>query len=331
MGILGDVFGGLGSGIGGLIGLAGQGGGAENAYNRAAELFLKLQEPDFDTSKLSAEDLQIVGEYLPEVYDFVAPKDPQTIAESAEGRAGQVEALNYFENLRDQGMPELMRLDAEEAQNRMAQASRSNRLASMEALRRRGMGMGGDAIAANEMAGQTAADLARSQGNDIAKQAIQARIQAASQAGGLSGTLRSQDLARNEANANIWNNFQRFLSEGQTQAARDAAAARQEAQWANTQNRQRVSEANAANRQALAQRNQEYANTMKQEAYQNALSKAAGAAGQLGNVGAYRERQNAADVANYAGLGGMFGGALGSAGDLAAGTTTKKRKMWYEG
>lgn len=318
--MIGDILGGLGGLVGGIAGLAG--GGDEEAKRRLEEirqLYAQLGLPRFNMEQLRPEELSYVGDVSPEGYDVVNRWQPRGVTEGPEGRAAQLDSLGYFSRLRDEGLPELDRLAADQAAAGIGQQWGRGNQAITELMRRRGMGGGGNLVAAQIAQQQGDMDLARGLGDDLVRQQILARLEGAGQAGALGGQMRAQDLALGQSNADVWNRYGEWLSNTMTDASAQNTAWRNAAQARNVSEQQRLAEANAANRQGMATRNQEYLNSLRQQGFGNELAKIGGIAGANQSLADQSMAAASARQKNLSGLGQSIGQTVGGVGDLAVG------------
>lgn len=312
----GDVIGGLGGLAGGLAGYYSQSDEGDEYSEEAVQAWRDLQTPTFDYTTLTPEELVVVGEYRPEVYEFVRPEDAVTVEEGAEGRQAQLNALQYYDQIQRQGLPVAERLAAEEAIQQLARQQARGTESAIQGYAMRGRGGGGTELAARIGAGQASADLARGLGQDLTQQMIANRLSAAAQGAGVGSQMRSQDYATSLANANIWNNFNQYVSEGLTQAARDAANTRNTAQAYNLGEQTRVSDYNIENRNDYAQWRKTYNDQLKQQMYENEVAKASGLSGAATGAATNAYASDAANTSTLSSLGRSLGTAAGGTADL---------------
>jgi hypothetical protein len=305
LGGIGEALGGIGV----LAGLAGRGG--KRFDKDALRVFKELELSNFDMSKLSPPELQLVAQYLPQSYEFAAPQSAEVPLDSPELRASQMRGLGGLEQIAQEGLPLQDRLLADEASREVFRASTGQNQAIMRNLAERGRLSGGTEVAARMAGSQQASELARGYGSDIARQAIQNRLGALQSVPGVAGAIRGQDFSNRSQAADVINRFNEFVSGGRTSAAADAAGSRERAQVSNTRERQRIGDTNVLSRYQTESRNQEYLNDQRERQFQQALAKARGTANAYGNLsqGAYGEQ--AAKAAQIQGIGRGVGGAAG--------------------
>ena len=324
--MIGSVLGGVGSMVGGLAAMAGD-KGEPSGYREAVNLWEKIRNPNYDVATLTPRELKLVGEYMPEVYQFIAPDSAAQIQTGPEGRQSQLDAMGYFDQIRQEGLPLAEKMAAENATNQMSQQAQRDATYSQEAMQRRGMGQGGSAIQAQIGAGQAQSDLARQMGQDLSQSAINTRMNAAGQGAQIGGQMRGQDINEAGQNAQMWNRFNEFISSGMTQAASDAANARNQAQAFNLGEKTRYSDTNINNQNAYDLRNQEYGNQMATQDVTNQRLKAGGQANAALAQATYQGDAQAAQMANIQGLGTAFGQGVGGGADALLAALSKDKNM----
>ena len=318
LGSLGSSIGELGGGLAVRLGAAGKGG--KKSYEKAYQAYNKLQEENFDFTKLEPEEVKIVQQYMPDVWNANLPEGYQPIEVSPEARQAQMGVLQKFQEIGQQGIPLEQRLGAQEAQRALASEAGNQQKAILQNLQERGLGGAGTEIAMRMGGQQQASELARGLGSDLARQSIEEQMSALQSAGNLSGTARSQDinLATNQSQALNEYNWKR--AQALTEAEQAATNIRNQAQLGNVQEAQRVAESNVAQRNAAAQDAQARADALKQYLMNYRLSKAGGEAGALGNLGKVQYGEQAAKAQQIMGLGKALGGGGGVLGGILGGS-----------
>jgi hypothetical protein len=312
--MIGDIGAGIGGSIASIAVLAGAAGkGGERERKKLVELWTKLQLPNYDLRALDPEELQLVAEYFPNVYEAHIPDEVKTVQDSPELRNAQMRGLSYLERVRDEGLPLEENLAAQEAQRSLAQGSRRIQEGAVRNLQERGRAGGGAEVAARMMGAQQSNELARGMGTDLARQAVMNRLQAASTAGNLAGDIRAQDVNVSGQQADAVNRFNQWVSQLKTGAAQYGADARNQAQGYNVGTKQRVADVNTMNRQEMAQRNQEYSNAMRNQGFSDQLKRLAGLSDAYQGLGQYKDAQQAARAKAIYSLGQGVGRAAGGA------------------
>lgn len=304
----GSAGGGLGS-LFGLLGLAGEGG--EDRYRQAINVFATLSDPNFDARALTAPQLEVIREVAPQVYDAVIAQQVALPEDSPQVRGEQMAALQQLAQVRQEGLPIAERAAAQDQQRALASEYTRAQEAVLRNLAERGRLGSGTEVAARMVGNQGGSELARGMGSDLARQAVLNRLAAAYGAADVGGRLRSQDLALSESRSNTMNRFNEFVSNLQTQAARDAATARGAAEAYNVGNAQRVADTNALAAYDVAQQNLNRRNDLEAQRANYALQRAAGQSGALGNLADLQERARSERILAIDRLGQSAGGLLG--------------------
>lgn len=317
--MLSGALGGLGSALGGAIGMATAGDGGKKFLKQIQELWDTLEVSNFDFTKLSPAVLQQVAEYLPEVYEVFEAQAPTLSGDSEAGRAAQLQGIDYFRGIRDGGMPLSMRLASDEASRAVSDEFGRTQEGIRSQYAMRGRLGAGEELQSRLGSDQRAMELARGLGADQAQRQEQMRLGAAGQMAGIGSQERGQTLGREQFNADAVNRFNQWMGTLQTQANRDNAMARQAASDRNVGTRQRVSDTNELNRYANQASNLDRHNQLLSQQFGQEVTKRQGQTSALDNLAtaAYNERQ--ARVQNAQSLGQGIGSTVGAVGDLFAG------------
>ena len=299
---------GIGSAIGGLIGSYTSGKGGQGKLQQISRLWKELNTPDFDLRSLEPYELNLVAEYFPETYDAIISGQPELAEEGPQGREAQLASLGQLDTYAREGLGLGEKLAAQSAGFRVRdEAARANQALRGELAQRGRLG-GGTEVAYRLGAGQQAANLGGQLGRDLMQQSIENRYRSNLARAEAGSRLREQDLARSQSRANAVNRFNELTSQLRTQAARDAAASRQQAAFGNVGNRQRIAEENARAQYGTNLSNLERQNMLRQQGFENDVTKLRGYTGALANEGAYQEAKRAQRINNAASVGGLVGG-----------------------
>ena len=311
---IGDIGAGIGGAIGGIAVLAGAGGkGGDKYYKQALSVWRKIQDPNFDFRDLTAPELKIFGEVFPEVYEAIVPAEVRQIADSPEMRAAQIQGLGQIQEAGREGLPLVDRIAAQKIQDRMAMEGKRSGDAVIRDLAQRGQLCGGEEVVARMAGGQQAMNMAGQMGADLAQEAALNRIRFAGAGAELAGNIRGQDVSTQAQNANMMNRFNELVANMQTQAARDAAQTRSQAQQYNVGTRQRIGEENIMNRYGTQLENLTRKNQLEQALFGARMSKASGLSEALQRYGLKKDQDKAARERNIQQLGssiGQVGGGL---------------------
>lgn len=308
----GGLGGGIGGALGGIIALATD-KGIPSEYEQIVDLWFDLQSPTFDMRDLNPAQLNIVSQVSPQAYSAIVSQPVSLAADSREGRDAQVGTLGYLERVQREGLPLGERLAAKQQQEALASERSRGDEAIMENLASRGRLGGGSEIAARAALGQHATNLASAQGDQLAMAAIQNRMGASLARGQLGSSLRGQDQANAQFNANAMNRFNEWVSGLQTGAAQYGAQERGRAQTANAGNRQRVADFNELSAYENRAGNLDRRNTLTQQSFGNDIARLGGLSNALGTLGGAKDAHEAARQQNIRGIGQGVGQAAGGA------------------
>lgn len=310
----GDLGGGIGDIVGGAAVLLGAGGkGGDASYKQALAVLMKVQDPNYDFSDITAPELQVFKTVFPEQYSAYVPDSVKTITEDPGLRLTQMKSLKRFEDTADQGLPLSERLAGQEAGRRIAtESQRANEAAISDVAARGRLGTSGE-LAARLQANQGQSELERGLGSDLAQSAIATRQNAAGQAANLASGIRGQDYTTSAANANILNTFAQNISNLKTEEAMRNAQARQEAQNYNAGTAQRIGETNILNRSATQEANLNRRNQLQQALSDFRLRKAGAQAAAYTGYGNIQQKEKGAREQSIKSLAGGIGNVAGSA------------------
>lgn len=261
---------------------------SRNAQNASAEerariksMLDKIQDPDFDVSMITPEELKSVGKYVPNAIPLINEAAPQIMKAQGQGaiagRGAQMDALQRYRELARSGQdPILAMQQAQAARQAAAEASSARRTGQMEAQRR---GFGYSPMA-NVGAGQDAMQRLALTGQANAADAYNRRNQALGQAATLGGQLYQQDVDMERLNADIINSFNQRLARNTQDIMAQNVGNMNQAQLRNLGEAQRIADANVAGRNAARSANQGVRNAQAQQQFQNRLNKVNAYAGQ---------------------------------------------------
>jgi len=317
----GSVLGGLGSFGGGILGMLTAPGGGDKFREKALQIVLALQDPNFDYSKISFPELAMVAEMYPQLYAAVVPQEIQTAADSPEMRAAQERGLARLEQTATEGYSTPERIAGQEAGRTIQQEGTRLRDQALSQLAQRGRAYGGDALQASLAGNQQAMELARGLGADMSRYGADRRAGAAQAAAGLAGGIRGQDLARRQAAVDSINRRNEFIASLGTQANAANAAARERAQGYNVGTRQGLNTQSQLGRYDTNKYNQAYGNQLLQTLWGDQATKAGMTMQQYNMMGLAADQDRAAHIQTYQnagqGLGQAGGGLLSLGGGFA--------------
>jgi hypothetical protein len=196
MGTSADIFGGLGD-IAGYFASDGERSDARAQLEKGRQGFAQLDP------RIQAQETG------PSAY---ASADPST-------RAAQMSALSSLQNQYSQGgLDSIARANLADVQNQSNQQAHTQQAGIMEQANARGQGGGGNALVAQQLAGQQAAQRGSQQALQVAAQAQQGRQQALAGAAGIASGVRGQDYQ----SAGAQDAIARFNAQQRQGAAQDS-------------------------------------------------------------------------------------------------------------
>lgn len=314
MGLFGD--------IGGFVGSFFGGHGGSKAMNEAVDAWRKLKATDFDFSKLTAPELEMVGEMMPVLRTAIMPEAAPEIADSPEARNAIARQLAGLEDIAEEGLPLVDRLQQQQmSQQVMGQQQRATQNILRD-LAARGAAGGGTELQARLAGQQGAMQTASDLGAQMEGQAALRRLQAGSQAGQLAGQLRGQDISLNQARSAQAERFNQIVAAILNQVESENVAAQRQAEAYNLNTQQALANQNALMKLAQEQANIDRYNELKQTQTAQEFQRGAGLSNVLLKKSTHDDAERArraAQASQVGRVGGEVGGAaigamLGGAG-----------------
>jgi hypothetical protein len=318
---------------GGLLGnvLAGQQAGALAGANKLQQLSALAQlanrPPEIGNVTFQQYatpiDYELAGTLTPEQ---LQQTELRNILRNEQARQAQLDVLGEYQDLSQTGLTAVDRAALAEIQNQIATQERGQREAILQNMAQRGLAGSGTELAANLLAGQSAAQRASQMGMDQASQAQQARIQALSNVAQMGQGLEETDFERAARQAQASDVINQFNTQNKISA-----------QVQNLANKQDILNRNKQQQNAIAQANTDLIN---QALTQNVINKplsqyglqtqyTSGVAGGLQNVAGQQAQQAMNQYntqAQLLGTGLQTGGTLGGAYLNKPATATAKPK-----
>lgn len=309
----------LGDLVGGIVNTIQDDDAGKKYYKDQLGIWREIPLPEYDDEDLIAPFLTSAGTMEAQTYDPVIAGDPRFVQEDPALREAQLRAALGMEQISEEGLPLQDRLLADEAQRAISQEFNRANESIIRNLAARGRGGGGTELAARLAAAESGAELARGMGSDLAQQAIMNRVQALRDSERMHGDIRAQDARTAALNADVENNFTKWLSELQTTAAMNAARARERAQDYNIRNAQRIRDTNVLSRYDTARENQQRMNDLQDRLFAARYDKARGMTGALDKVAEAQRAREVAKQQNVRSIAGGTGGIIDSVFKLKAG------------
>ncbi len=268
-GLLGDLAPAIGAGAGALLGgpaglaIGGQlGSSISNFLNsreaasisaeerkRMEELLKKVQMPNFDASKITPQEFRVVGQYVPQVAQYVQEQNPTLIqgnnADQQAAKDAQRQVLQQMIAQSRNGEDVIADIQRARAAREASSQASSNRASLDDAMQRRGLGVGSGLQYAAALQGNAAAAQNQAMQDENALMAAEQRRQSAGMnAANLGGQIFNRDLNMEQQNANVINDFNRRLAENKNTYGQYAANIGNQAQQYNLGNLQQAADKN---------------------------------------------------------------------------------------
>ena len=217
-----------------------------------------MQAPDFDISKLTPEDLKLVGKYTPEIAPYIAEAAPELVKKSTEamkGREAQQKALERYMKMGETGDDAISAQASFMARQQAAADTRARQQALEQSFARRGQLGSGMQFAGGLQAGQAAGNTQALAQMQAASDAQRRRLEALSSGAALGGQIYGQEMDLASQNAAMINDFNRRMAQSRQAYEAQRAGALNEAQRYNLGMEQDIANANAAARNRAAEMN----------------------------------------------------------------------------
>lgn len=209
------------------------------------------QAPAFDTSKLTPEDLKLVGKYTPEIAPYIAETNPQLIQRSAEamqGRDAQRKALERYMQMGETGDDAISAQDAFMARQQAGADTRARQQALEQSFARRGQLGSGMQFAGQLQAAQAAGNQQALAQMQAASDAQRRRLQALASGASLGGQIYGQEMDLASQNAAIINDFNRRMASNRQAYENQRVGSLNDAQRFNLGMEQELANANVRQR-----------------------------------------------------------------------------------
>ena len=268
------------SAVGGIAQLInGQIANAKNAEDRArlSALLAKVQQPNFDFSQLKAPEFRVLQQYVPQVAEYVAEKNPQLVKANSEdavaGRDAQRAALQRLRGLSDTGRDAQSDALQEDAMARQQQTNNSQLASIRQQMQQRGMGGSGNELAMSLSAQQNSAQLGAEGSRDAALSSYRTRLQALKDSANLGADIRQDDVNLESKNADINNSFNQRLAANLNTYNQNRDAVLNDGQRVNIGQNQSAADRTSTATYNTSVQNQSTQNDLRQRQYDNELKK----------------------------------------------------------
>lgn len=226
--------------------------------------------PDYEMGDINPEVLKRVGQYVPEVSEFVAMAAPELVEDTQTGleaRDAQMDVLRELSGILETGEDPAFDAKVQLAAQRGQEESQSRTQSILQDMARRGMlGSGLQASLQQQAASDTQANYA----DDMLLAAIASRdneMQAMRDLADLGGNVRRDELALAEDRADAINRFNEQGTIDYRNYLQNRDSIRNKAQLYNLEEDQRIAEVNRADQYSADVANRDYRNRVKDRQY----------------------------------------------------------------
>ena len=226
--------------------------------------------PKFDASAITPELYKEVGQYVPEVAEFVQEARPEIIKASGaavEGRNAQMEALSRYKEIAAGGQdPELLQKLQQSADKTRAVAG-SRVASSLQDANRRGSLNSGVEMAAELQGGASAMDRNAMESQGAAVESYKNQLMALDKSANLGGDIRASEMNEEGKNVGIINEFNQRTSKNYQDYLNAKSQLANNAQLTNLRSAQAISDANTGLGNKFAVDNRNRANEIEGQNY----------------------------------------------------------------
>jgi hypothetical protein len=245
--------------------------------DKVDRLIDKIKEPEFDFSKVTPEEYELLQQYEPQIAQFVEEKNPTLVLAQSEGalrgREAQMNALDKYRNLSQSGDDTQSRILRERALMDAATQNQAQQASIQDSFARRGQMGSGNALVAALMAQQGSSQNASQAAQQAAMDAYNTKLNALRQSADLGGVIRGEDVSLESANAGTLNDYNQRFATTKNRYNQYAADTRNQANLRNIEEAQRLANMNVDNRN---QSNTDYLNRfndLQQRQFSNQMGK----------------------------------------------------------
>ena len=292
--------------------------------------------PAYNLDAIDLDDFQYIGDFAPEVAQYVGYARPELVQDSAaglEGRNAQMEALRRLQSIASSDFDPDLQDKMLKAKRAIQGEAQSRSKSILEDQNRRGS-LGSTKAMVAQIAGSSAAmDRGAMAASEAAAEGYRNQLGALRDSASLGSSVLQQDRSMSERNADSLNRFNEMSAKSYQNYLDSAADAANKAKLRNLETRQGLATKNTAqsNEQLLAERarqdqikqqvynmkikERDYTNEMRDRAFKNEVALGQAASGRAGDMMTWRN-QNAANDINA--IQGLTNAALGAAAPAAS-------------
>lgn len=228
--------------------------------------------PDLDLSAITPKDYKSVGQYVPEMSEYIQETQPELVraTEAAKtGRESQMAALQKYRDIASGGFDPMLAQKLGEASDKARGDAQSRQESILQDAARRGM-LGSGFMVAKQM--NQGADAMRRQAQEsqmAAAEAYRNQLNALDRSASLGGDVRQSEMSEQGRNADILNSFNQRTSRAYQDWLTQRANLANQAQMRNMTNQQDISNRNISGQNQAALSNRDRWNQGQQQQFQN--------------------------------------------------------------
>ncbi len=237
-----------------------------------------VASPAYDMTKLQPQNLQSVGQMVPQLAPLIREVASTTIngqsSDQVAGRNAQLQALQKFAQVGAGGFDPQYQQKVQQAAQAAQTEAQGRQGALMDSFARRGISGSGLELAANMAGNAQTMNSLGAQNQAAAANSYQNQLQALAQGAGIGSNLQNQDTSLQAQNAAIINAFNQRMAQSGQNVANNNAQTMNSAQAANLANQQNIANQNVMNANNMATQQQGRGDMIAGQQYNAALQNA---------------------------------------------------------
>lgn len=205
----------------------------------------------FDMSRITPESYASVGQFVPEVAQFVQEQRPEIVQASGaaqEGRAAQLDALRRYRDIAAGQADPMFMQKMQEASDRARIEAQGRQAAILQDAQRRGGLDSGVQLAAQMQGASDSMTRGALASQAAAAEAYRNQLMALDRSADLGGNIRSSEMGEAARNVGIINDFNQRTSRNYQDYLNQRAASQNQAQRYNLDRDQAIADANVTGR-----------------------------------------------------------------------------------
>lgn len=215
------------------------------------ELVKTIPPAAFDMSRITPESYASVGQYIPEVAQYVQEQRPELVQATAaaqEGRAAQLDALRRYRDIAAGQADPMYQQKMQEASDRARIEAQGRQAAILQDAQRRGGLNSGVQLAAQMQGASDSMTRGALASQAAAAEAYRNQLMALDRSAELGGNIRGSEMAETARNVGIINDFNQRTSRNYQDYLNQRSAMQNQAQRYNLDREQAIADANVLSR-----------------------------------------------------------------------------------